>query len=406
MTASVMLHSGTLPAAIGSLVSLGAQVVMALFLLGLFEPQAVGEFSVMAQVAFGWATLGLAQSQISLLANHHLPTLPAARAAWRNAMQRALCLSPVAALALWWSGTGWQGTAIALLWTGAMAGTQMTWWLSQSLTLRLQQPWPIAMVRMVPPLLAAILVALAAVFTGWRDSAALATAALVGYAAGAMWLLPALRDRSTMTINSQGSVIPGDSRSERLKFLHALSDVGVATLLATHWSGIYGASQAGCLLVLLRVMGFIPALISTAWAQVLMSHPQGLRSSSTLAASLGAAAVALAGMLVGAAVQGGWLSGQWASLQPYLLPLVLWQGAATVMAAVSHRPFAQGRTRQYTHQCLAINAVQALLLLLPPLMDVSLSMHLWGLCGAMTLALLGQALWAMRLSEPASRVRS
>ena len=32
MTASVMLHSGTLPAAIGSLVSLGAQVVMALFL--------------------------------------------------------------------------------------------------------------------------------------------------------------------------------------------------------------------------------------------------------------------------------------------------------------------------------------------------------------------------------------
>ena len=42
MTRGAWLRHGTGPAALGSLVSLGAQAAMALFLLGLFEPQAVG----------------------------------------------------------------------------------------------------------------------------------------------------------------------------------------------------------------------------------------------------------------------------------------------------------------------------------------------------------------------------
>ncbi|MFM8575021.1 MAG: hypothetical protein ACKOBF_03875, partial [Limnohabitans sp.] len=79
MTDRTFLRGGTVPAALGSLVSLAAQALMALFLLKLFEPQAVGVFSVIAQLAFGWSTLALAQSPGSLLANQHLSALPAAR---------------------------------------------------------------------------------------------------------------------------------------------------------------------------------------------------------------------------------------------------------------------------------------------------------------------------------------
>ena len=64
------LPRATAPAALGSLVSLAAQGVFALFLLKLFDAQAVGIFSVASQIAFCWATLALAQSPVSLLANH------------------------------------------------------------------------------------------------------------------------------------------------------------------------------------------------------------------------------------------------------------------------------------------------------------------------------------------------
>jgi len=160
---------------------------------------------------------------------------------------------------------------------------------------------------------------------------------------------------------------------------------------------VYGPAQAGCLLILLRVMGFIPALVSTAWAQVVLSRPQAQRPSSVLAALAGALAVAAVGLLTGLALQTGWLAGPWAALQDYLWPVALWQMAASVMAAASHRPFVHGQAARYTHQCLAMNAVQALLLLLPPWLGWPLQTHLWVLAGFLCAALALQALWAARL---------
>ena len=106
MTDRTFLRGGTVPAALGSLVSLAAQALMALFLLKLFEPQAVGVFSVIAQLAFGWSTLALAQSPVSLLANQHLSALPAARQAWQASLRRWGWLAPVALLAAVWASGG------------------------------------------------------------------------------------------------------------------------------------------------------------------------------------------------------------------------------------------------------------------------------------------------------------
>ncbi len=405
MTRGAWLRHGTGPAALGSLVSLGAQAAMALFLLGLFEPQAVGVFSVVAQIAFGWATLALAQSPVSLLANQHLPALPAARQAWRSSLLRWLWLVPAAALAVGWSAPSAPASAHALAWAAAIALMQMGWLLAQSLTLRQHAPVSIAAVRLLPPVIAAALAATAALALDWRSSSALTTAALAGYAVGALWLLPVWRDPEALASPAQpdGPALSnppaGDPRSDRLKFIHTLSDVLVATALATHWTAVYGPAQAGCLLILLRVMGFIPALVSTAWAQVVLSRPQAQRPSSALAALAGAMAVAALALLVETALQADWLPGPWSGLQVYLWPVALWQMAASAMAAASHRPFQHARAARYTHQCLAINAGQALLLVLPPLLGWPLAHHLWALAGFLCVALSLQALWAARLGE-------
>lgn len=396
MSAATFLRRGSLPAALGSLVSLGAQALMALFLLGLFEPQAVGVFSLIAQTAFGWATLALAQSPVSLLANQHLPPLPAASRALRMSLRRWGWLLPAAALALGWSGQPVAGLASTMAWTAAIALTQMGWLMAQSLTLRIHSPLSIALVRLLPPMLAALLVAVGAVWLERRDSSMLAAAALAGYAAGALWLVPVARAQDT---DAASAVAPGagDPRSERLKFIHTLSDVLVSTALAAHWSLVYGAAQAGCLLILLRVMGFVPALVSSAWAQVVMSRPEAQRPSSWLAALTGAGCVAVAALMVRLALHAGWLAPSWSSLGLYVWPLALWQAAACLIAAASHRPFRHGRARAYTLQCIAMNGVQALLLVLPPWLGWGLQSHLWALAGFLCIALSLQALWSARL---------
>jgi len=401
---------GAAPAALGSLGSLAAQALMALFLLRLFEPAAVGVFSLVAQTAFGWATLALAQSPWSLLANPHPSAVSAARAAWLIGLKRWCWLAPVALLALAWAGarhdTGHAQTwPTLLLWSGATALAQMAWLLAQSLALRVHAPLSIAAVRIVPPVLAAVGVGLGAWCWPQGGSALLLGAALLGYAAGALWLRPLWQQRCTPTATPAPETqqpLPttaGDTRSERLKLLHTASDVLLATALAAHWAALYGAAQAGCLLVLLRVFGFVPALVGSAWAQVVLSRPQARRPSSLLAAVAGLLGVAVLAAAVLLVLRQGWLAPSWQTLQAYVLPLALWQAAACLSAAASHRPFRHGRAVAYTWQCLGINAGQALWLLLPPLWGADWLAQLWGLSAWMGLTLGLQALWSARLGR-------
>ncbi len=404
MSARGFFAGAAAPAALGSLGALAAQALMALLLLRLFEPAAVGVFSLVAQTAFGWATLALAQSPLSLLANQHLAAVPAARAAWQTSLRRWLWLSPLALLALAWAGSR-AGSAAAeawptlLLWAAATALAQMGWLLAQSLALRVQGPRTIAALRMAPPVLAALLAGLGAWWLAAPDSTLLLGAALAGYALGALGLRPLWRAGPSAAQPTADTAVAGDGRSEGLKLAHTASDVLLATALAAHWAALHGAAQAGCLLVLLRVFGFVPALVGSAWAQVVLSRPQAQRPSSWLAAGAGVLGVAALAGAVALALQQGGLAPSWQALQPYLLPLALWQMAASAIAAVSHRPFRHARATAYTWQCLGINAGQALWLVLPPLGGWGLQAQLWGLCAWMALALAAQALWSARLGR-------
>ena len=411
-------RAGALPAAAGSVGSLLAQALLALFLLRLFEPAAVGLYAVVAQIAFGWATLALAQSPLSLLANPQQAALSAGRLAWRQSALRWLLLAPLALGALWWSQarTATQGAepldgqalgwVLLGLWTAAIALAQLSALLAQSLALRVHGPLSVAAVRLLPALLAAAWAGLCALLWQATQASSLLGAALLGYLAGALWLWPLLGGRiaaqqadtaSHTEPTATGSPASVDARSERLKFVHTLSDVLVATLLASHWARLHGAAEAACLLLLLRLLGFVPALVSSAWAQVVLSRPRAQRPGSW-AAVLGAAlGLGLLAATLWLALQMGWLPAAWQGLQTYLWPLLLWQLAASAMAALSHRPFRFGQARRYTGQCLAINAGQALLVLAPPLWGWGLSTQLWALSLWLSTGLGLQALWAARL---------
>jgi hypothetical protein len=396
------LSSTSLLAALGSVVSLGAQGLFAVFLLKLFDATAVGQFSVVSQIAFCWATLALAQSPLSLLANRHTAAHSAAAMAWSQSVVRLLWLSPWAALALWWSQSHNATNVLEGLhlapWAAGIAVLQMSWLLAQSLTLRQQAKAAVAWVRLLPPVLAALFAWLGAAVMGATDSHTLMLSALLGYAAGALWMLPALRSPSETVSASPADAVPaGDARSTRLKMLHTLTDVAVSGLLAVQWQALYGTAEAGLLLVLLRVFGFIPGLVHSAWAQVVMGGGSTQRRTSLRMAVLASAVIALMALAVQTALQLGWLQTSWQGLNAYLWPLACWQMAACVMAAHAHLPFAHDRAVRFSWQCIGMNATMLALLCLPllgPLLPTGWGahQHLRVLCGFMTLALLAQAL--------------
>ncbi len=363
------------------MVAFGTQVAFALLMLRLFSPQEVGEFSVISQIGFFWMTLALAQAPLGMLANQHLPAHIAAQKAWRASALRGLGLLPAAALAVWLSQLSmWP----ALLWTLLLAFCQMGWMLAQSFTLRMGSTWQQAAVRSLPPITAAA-TALTFVLLGaslnWSGPT-LVLSALLGYAVGAAWLVPALRARDVHT--SRASLIASkseasaaanpsqsDPRSASLRMTHTLVDALLATSIIVVWQRLYGAEETGWMSALLRVLGFLPAVVHMAWTQVALAQGKQTLNTQTAWASpwwLGLSAFACVivfGMSCAVALYQEWLDPRWSGVLPYIAPLVLWQGCACLSAAFSHRPFQTQSARSYSLACIALGALQATVLLVP-----------------------------------------
>jgi hypothetical protein len=364
--------------ALSSAVAFALQIALALLMLRYFSPEEVGMFSVISQIGFFWTTLALAQTPLRLLANHGASVFEDARLAWMSSLQRFVWLSPLAALAVWWSSISFVN---ALLWALLLSLCQLTWMLAQSMRLRMAGVWAQAGVRVLPPLMA-LLVAIAAVFMQWSGPALL-SAALLGYAVGAAWLLPsllaywqakfdnestkpdevalspALEDPSHLAI----APVDGDNRSATLRMAHTLADALLATAIVLVWQRMYGAQETGWMAAPLRVMGFVPAVVHMAWAQVLLAQPQYARTNPLWVGLAGFASVALLGVGCTVALEMGWLDMKWQGVRPYLLPLVVWQGSACVAAAFSHLPFQNLNARRYSWVCMGVAGLQIAALL-------------------------------------------
>jgi uncharacterized membrane protein YqaE (UPF0057 family) len=396
--------------ALSSAVAFGTQVAFALLMLQLFTPQEVGGFSVISQIGFFWMTLALAQAQLGLLANQHVPAHIAAQQAWRASLWRGLGLLPAAALALWFSQLAlWPG----LLWALLLALCQVGWMLAQSFTLRAGSACAQAGVRVLPPLTAAM-TALGAALLGTAAGSSTPTlvlSAMLGYAVGAAWLVPALRGHAAHTPHAEPATTATstkDNRSATLRMAHTLADALLTTAIIVVWQRLYGAEETGWMTALLRVLGFVPAVVHMAWAQVALAKSKNLsHEGSTHPATanpwwlgVGAFTVVIGlGLSCALALYQGWLDQRWHGVWPYIAPLVLWQGSACLAAAFSHRPFQKQSAQMHSWACISLTALQALVLFLPLgyAEPVQAAAHLSAFALASSLGLLGLTVWMARL---------
>ena len=387
--------------ALASMLAFGIQVAFALLMLRLFSPAAVGEFSLLSQIGFFWMTLALAQAPLRLLANAHIPMGLSLREAWRTSLQRGLWLLPLTLLALWLSDVPpWP----AILWVLLLALSQMGSMLAQSLTLRAASHWQKALVRVLPPLTAAIAAWLGASLDG--SGLVLVLSAICGYAMGAAFLVPLwIATRTEAPISSEATAaLPAqtDPRSTRLRLMHTLTDAMLATTLVVVWQRLYGAQDTGWMTALLRVLGFVPALVHMAWAQVLLASPSSSRRHhlTPMRLGLGAfAAVAVLSLGCAIALQQHWLDARWNGMGPYLFALALWQGCACLSAAFGHRPFQTGHASQYSLACMALTALQTGVLLAPLAWSTpwSASQHMLAYALTSAVGLVGLTAWMSRL---------
>ena len=411
-------HRTSHTVALASLVAFATQVVFALLMLRLFTPEEVGEFSVLSQIGFFWMTLALAQAPLSLLANAHLPAELAARHAWRASLARGMWLLPLVALALGFSQlNSWP----ALLWALLLAVCQMGWTLAQAFSLRVGTIWQQAAVRVLPPLTAAC-AAVVAVLMGANTQGAwpsLVLSAVFGYAVGAAWLLPAWRTAESprvaedaaaqevamdSKVNSDSSLntapTQADTRSTRLRMAHTAVDALLATAIVLVWQRLYGSQETGWMTALLRVLGFLPAVVHMAWAQVMLAKPKTTSRASPWWLGLVAfVCVILLGIACATALYEQWLDDRWSGVWAYIAPLVLWQGCACLSAAFSHRPFQTQSATMYSWLCMGLALAQGLVLLAPLVFGVSLSAaeHVSGFALVSSLGLLGVTAWMAKL---------
>lgn len=385
------LPHASVPIALASAVSLVAQVLFSLLMLRLFAPQAVGEFSVISQIAFFWMTLALAQSPLKLLADVHEPPAPALHAALAASLLRLGLLAPLVVLGVLYSGMAQTGPVLA--WAIVLALLQMAWYLAQPLTLRIASSRSSALARALPPLVALLVAGTVGSLWSPAGSTSLLLAVASGYAVGALWLLPARKAMNgTSAAAELAALAPAqaDSRSAGLRLAHTTADAltGVALLLV--WQRSHGVAEAGYLAVLLRVLGFVPAMIHAAWAQVLLAQGTHRHASPLWVGLAGGLATALLGLACVVAMQLQWLTPMWAGLLPYVLPMVLWQAGACLFAACSHLPFQKGSANLFSYVAIGFDVMQLLLLCAPLALGFSIdaAAHAWWLGGASATGLL------------------
>jgi hypothetical protein len=151
------------------------------------------------------------------------------------------------------------------------------------------------------------------------------------------------------------------------------------------------------MLALLRILSFIPALVHTAWAQVVLSSDTKVRLRPLQVAWAAAALVLCVGALAQLALAMGWLDTRWQGLSAYVWPLVLWQAAACFVAAHAHLPFQKGLAAEHSWLWVGMNAgFIALCVVLPWASTLSASTHMAWLSAYMLLSLVALTLWVAK----------
>lgn len=395
--ATVRLPAASTPVGVASAASLAMQLLLGMLLLHVFSPAAVGDYAVIAQVAFYWTALALAQGQLRLLADHGRPPRAALRENLLGALGRWAILFPVGWLAMRWSDASLPG---ALAWATLLALLQVGWGLAQPFTLRAGARSGMAWVRIAPPALTLSIIVLVMVFWPGAGAQALLLAAAIGYAVGCAWLFTGTEDQFGSAVAAQGAprTDQGDDRSQGLRLLHTAADAVIGTAVLLVWRRTYGSVEAGYLAVLLRILGFVPAVIHAAWAQVLLALGSHRHMASFAAAACGIAVTSLLGLACSAALRLGWIGPSWQGVGPYVVPVVCWQASACIFAAFSHLPFQRQRASAFSTIAIGYDLLQFAILGLPVLLALEWGprAHIAAVAYGSSIGLIGMSIWLAR----------
>jgi uncharacterized membrane protein YqaE (UPF0057 family) len=184
---------------------------------------------------------------------------------------------------------------------------------------------------------------------------------------------------------------------------HTLVDALLATAIIVVWQRLYGAEETGWMSALLRVLGFVPAVVHMAWAQVALAQGtnalQAENVKSWRLAVGGFVCVATIGLASAVAIDLEWLEPKWRGMASYIGPLVFWQGSACLSAAFSHRPFHAHSAQKYSWICMVLALLQSSVLLGPFYfdLDVDAGQHITIVALFSGLGLLGLTRWITQL---------
>jgi len=238
--------------------------------------------------------------------------------------------------------------------------------------LRMLGAWAQVGVRVLPPLVA-LLVTLISVHLHLYESTLL-LAALFGYIVGATWFLPVVRKsqqysyflhKKCTTFTLQELPTINDDRSTTLRMLHSLSDILVLTTIIVVWQRLYGLQETGCLTALLRMMGFIPAVIHMAWSQVRLARSNQKNTNPFWLGLAGFGLVAMLGVIIKVAIDFGYIREDWQGITIYIFSLTIWQGSSCMTAAFSYKQFQKNNASKHSWFCIILSASQLLVLIAP-----------------------------------------
>lgn len=395
--------------AISTIFAFGLQGFFALYIMHLFSPSEIGEFSVISQISAFWMVIALAQTPIILLANKSASLSQATVKSWSDSLYRAILLYPLIIIALYYSDLSlWP----AILWASLITFFQMTWILTQSYMLVSGSGLNQALVRTLPPFSALIFSALGVYFRSKFDLqvSIIIVSAIIGYAIGAIWFFGVLanqinEDVNYLDINSKTE--NADKRSVTIRILHSLTDALLITLIATTWHRLYGAIETGLMMAILRVLSFMPLLVWSAWTQILIGRPIknpnvklfNFNISPWLVGAAASAFLLIICIVAEIAVNKQFLNPNWDGILDYITPLSIWQGASCFSTAFSHRPFQTQRTTLFSWLCIACNVIQMCVLILPFAFDFSFDKvdHIYIFCSTASLAAISMTVWLSRL---------
>ena len=375
-------------AGLGVGIAFALQGLFAIALLRFFPAQEVGVFSAVSQIAFFWMTLALAQAPLHWMVNASGASGHSLRQAVIEAAQRFLLIFPVIALALVFldRSSYWE----TLLWALILGAGQIGWQWAQSALLRYGTAQHVFLNRIVPPLSALLGSSASAAMLHKSSRLALLLAAAGGYWVGALWLVPSLLKADSVAVPEVARP-QEDDRSVALRFWHTFMDALPMLVLLLVWKASYGDADTGYLGVCLRLLGFAPTLVYTAWAQVQLARGRSAAAQPIHVALTGMLLVLALGWGSDAMARWGWIHGSWTALRSYLVPIMLWQAAACVLAATSHMPFHSSTASHFSRLAIAFNVVLTCLILLPWTVGAhwSAELHLWIIAVYAALALCG-----------------